>query len=168
VLEDSTLHPDFPLLVWLMVAQSKNFYIPLCLLTCVMEIVFEIATCQYSDQSPPDEATSTQPPCTLSRLVESMMITKSQQQPQLPSAHAMMLWLVLIRAKYGGMHCDVDMLRKYATLWMHRFTRPDLLSLPQSALGSLRVTPHEAKDLSASASYKVVRSSVKEEYILFP
>jgi len=92
VLEDSTLHPDFPLLVWLMVAQSKNFYIPLRLLTRVMEIVFEIAACQYSDQSPPDEATSTRPPCTLSRLVERMMITKSQQQPpQLPSTHAMML-----------------------------------------------------------------------------
>ena len=42
VLEDGVLHPGFPLLVWCMVAQSKGYALPNCLLAMAVGVITEV------------------------------------------------------------------------------------------------------------------------------
>ena len=53
LLEDSTLHPSLPFLVWLMMAVSKEYQPPLSLLKRMMGIVFEMASCRWQDSLQP-------------------------------------------------------------------------------------------------------------------
>ena len=51
ILEDSTLHPDFSLLVWLMIADSKGFVPSKELIVKVLQVVFEMASCPWQDST---------------------------------------------------------------------------------------------------------------------
>ena len=53
LLEDSTLHPSLPFLVWLMMAVSKDYQPPLSLLKRMLGIVFEMASCRWQDSLQP-------------------------------------------------------------------------------------------------------------------
>jgi hypothetical protein len=55
MLEDSALHPDFGLLVWLMVAESKGYCPCMLLVRRVMQIVSEVASCARQDATSRDE-----------------------------------------------------------------------------------------------------------------
>jgi hypothetical protein len=46
--EDSSLHPDFGLFVWLMITYSKDYVLPPQLIIRVLQIIFEVAFCQWS------------------------------------------------------------------------------------------------------------------------
>jgi hypothetical protein len=128
-LEDSTLHPDFGLLVWLMISHSKDYSIPPAMLTRVFEIVFEIASCPWCDHSDASDVVSSpsqpvkQPACSLSLLLQrdSERNVLSSTGGGAQDAECLSIWSMLIRAEYGGMSGDVSMLRHYADLWMSRF-----------------------------------------------
>ena len=110
--EDSTLHPDTPLLVCLMILSTKGFRIPTFLLRRVLEIVYEIASCPCQDfiaRAPDPE----------------------QQSVSLSSASHILVWSLLARAAYGGMNGDVNMLQAYAQVWNYRFIQ--VAPVPASA-----------------------------------
>lgn len=124
ILEDSSLHPDMGLLVWLMMAHSKGYQIPFSLLTRLMEIVFEVASCQWIDQLVPSskeddgsETSELSTVCTLSLLADTIATDPDKSV----GADCLLLWSLLVRAEYGGMKFDVRMLRSYASTWMQRF-----------------------------------------------
>ncbi|CAB9530325.1 unknown protein [Seminavis robusta] len=188
VLEDSTLHPDYPLLIWAMVAHSKGFFdidttsegdntpastnsrwnVIRALQLRLLRIVYEVASCPVQDhlsshQDPDDEASSpsadqgqtpinnsTKPSLSnpflvvrevttdIDKSTESdtnttskadkqndgtdPVVTKQQPQDQQSSQKQLQLaiWAMLVRAKYGGMSCDVRMLYLYAQTWHDR------------------------------------------------
>ena len=113
VLEDSILHPDFPLLVWLMVAESKGFKPPQQLMIKLMRIVFEVASCPIKDPLPPDDTFADE------------HVGNDDDEIDLADALGpdceMMLRAMLLRVSYGGMKCDTEMLMQYEHLWRKRF-----------------------------------------------
>lgn len=100
-LEDSTLHPDLPLLVGLMIFSSKDFQIPTFLLRRVLQIVYEIASCSYKD---------------------SLCAAEELEKPKLSDTDNLLVWAMLARARYGGMTGDVKMLQDFASEWRTRFS----------------------------------------------
>ncbi|KAG7357530.1 hypothetical protein IV203_002218 [Nitzschia inconspicua] len=140
VLEDTTLHPDMPLLVWLMMASSKGYIIPPLLTKRLFGIVYEIASCPWRDplNSPKMSSTSTKTTTTVNEDDDSKPSQSQQQTLSITSFHSSsssqegkpsvrlgdsdtLLWAILMRSNYGGMPGDMKMLRRYATLWNDRF-----------------------------------------------
>ena len=125
VLEDSILHPDFPLLVWLMVAESKGFKPTQPLMIKLMRMVFEIASCPIRDPLPPDDEST------------EAFVGGDETDADLTEALGqdceMMLRAMLLRVSYGGMKCDTEMLIRYEHLWRKRFHSqmegPDIVAL---------------------------------------
>lgn len=114
IMEDSTLHPDVPLLVWLMMADAKQFVVPPSLVTRVLQIVFEVASCPWVDALPGSTTPATG--LSMATLLYSME----------PDASGILVWSLLARADYGGMKGDVAMLYRYAVLWHERLTATNL------------------------------------------
>ena len=125
VLEDSILHPDFPLLVWLMVAESKGFKPPQQLMIKLMRIVFEIASCPIKDPILSDDESTED--------VVGGDETDADLTDALGQDCEMMLRAMLLRVSYGGMKCDTEMLIRYEQLWRRRFHAqmegPDIVAL---------------------------------------
>ena len=126
MLEDSSLHPDLPLLVWVMAADSKGFIPPPCLIARVMRIVFEVASCPWKnvhDLMHPVELSAFPPDLKLKFNSPISLRTKqidnefSDQQ----SKCALFLRSMLLRGQYGGMACDIEMIVKYVAVWRVRF-----------------------------------------------
>jgi hypothetical protein len=115
-LEDSSLHPDLPFLVWLMMAHSKDFGISQALGHQVLQIVFEIAGCPNQDALPVGRLGHDDESC-LPKL-------------SLSSLNDVTLWSLVARAEYGGMKGDVAMLQRYAHLWQTRFRESEATRLP--------------------------------------
>ena len=159
VLEDSTLHPDFPLLVWLMVADSKvwfmlccfamcslfvglfdilisnlqNYIAPIQLILRVMQIVFEIASCPRQDAVPESETLqhdgAQEMPYSISLSTPSLQLFPKH----LSSSCETFIRSMMLRAQYGGMACDVNMLHSFSMLWLMRFRSglvPDEVEIP--------------------------------------
>lgn len=135
VVEDSTLHSGVPLLVWLMIASSKDYDVPLSLMKRILQIVFEVASCRWKDDHVPKNATSVSmvpiemvpaeatihgallPPSSISCLHK---VSTTGADHSLSSVD-ILLWSLLMRSHYGGMAGDVRMLREYAETWHIRF-----------------------------------------------
>lgn len=111
----------------------------------VFQIVFEMASCprrdEYSDceikgdieDCPLASISLTTPPSQLfssSLMVEQTIVDKYET----------LLRAMLLRAQYGGMSCDVNMLHSFSALWLKRFQSQDMLpvdmisTLPKSEL----------------------------------
>lgn len=135
VLEDSTLHPDLPLLVWLMMASSKDYGIPLSLMKRVFGIVYEMASCPWRDplnnaverKSAESPSTANHPPklsfpsITCFRISEEEDNNSNTTSSVQLTAENTLIWAMLMRSNYGGMAGDIRMLKAYAALWQDRF-----------------------------------------------
>ena len=154
ILEDSTLHPDFSLLVWLMIADSKGYMPSRELIVRVMQIVFEMAACPLKDlpeHSEDDERSSStkstnnksrdnidnQPTTSFSLCSSSSDLFPTQQHKDNSRGKECEATIrsMLLRAQYGGMKCDVDMLHDFAKLWLQRFNDKSH-PVPNSILGT--------------------------------
>jgi hypothetical protein len=102
IFEDSVLHPDFPLLCWMMAAESKGYKVPSELLEKLLLIIYEIASCPWNDPAPSEES-----------IVDSHADTDQST----------LLKCISMRISYGGLKCDMEMLRKYRKLWLQRFCK---------------------------------------------
>jgi len=124
VLEDSTLHPDLDFLVWIMMAHSKDFAPPPRLLVRVFQIVFEVASCQWSDHLRSDSKAVPDPAADPVTTLTSLYYDKTNRSDSNSSSHTVessLLWSMLVRAEYGGIRGDVQMFHQFAQLWSHRF-----------------------------------------------
>lgn len=143
LLEDSTLHPDLPWLVWVMVAHSKDFVIPRPWLTRLLRIVFEVASCQWVDDPSSLEPVELQP------LTFESLVASECADPQ----SLTMLWSLLVRTEYGGMKCDIDMLVKFTSLWHMRYGSGCIAASVASRIGG---------DGSSSLSWHDVPTRIHE------
>ena len=134
ILEDSTMHPEFPFLVWLMMAVSKDYQPPLSLLKKILGIVFEMASCRWQDSLISyKKETEEDKVLTLASLHKAATTTtnksdqgeenstKQTQKDIVLNDDKLIVWSILMRAQYGGMACDMRMLQGYAEAWHKRF-----------------------------------------------
>lgn len=132
ILEDSTLHPSFPLLVWLMAAHAKDFEPNKFLLSKIFCAVYEIASCPWQDHLK-NLATGAIESKQLDRTAD--VTFDSYHKPgidHLLEDHDVYLWSMLLRVRYGGMRGDMEMLSSYINLWSSRFKNDT--SLPKTVL----------------------------------
>jgi len=124
VLEDSTLHPELPLLVWLMVADSRSYIVPDTLMRRVFAIIYQVASCPWTDCVPRDFISS-------EGKINNNNSNKVQKTPKAAMSdngsssseddEALLLLSMHVRAQYGGMACDMKMLSLYMDWWRYRF-----------------------------------------------
>jgi hypothetical protein len=149
ILEDSSMHPDFGLLVWLMIAYSKDYVLPPQLIIRVLQIVFEVASCQWSDplvRSSQEEGQDDDEPHGTGASLSSFQ----EASDSLPKSAEEMIWSILVRAEYGGMKGDIRMLHKYADLWKRRFASG---SAPDAVASQLRESHTEAATSSSDVEW---------------
>lgn len=150
--EDSTIHPDIPLMVWLMIATSKDFDLScqpqtlssssattLDLWKRIFKFVFEMASCRWQDPLQRiDKSTGPEHDCAVS--VSSIasfhkkannpggdINDKAEQahKHNRLSATDVLIWSIFMRSHYGGMKGDIAMLLEAAQLWKDRFDLGD-------------------------------------------
>ena len=140
ILEDSTLHPDFALLVWLMIADSKGYVPSKMVIVRVLQIVFEMASCPWqdeivaakhsnedcssgsvSDNDDNKKTTSFSLSSSSSTLFPMHQQQQHKEQTSSTNVCETMIRAMLLRAQYGGMRCDVDMLHSFSKIWLQRF-----------------------------------------------
>lgn len=173
ILEDSSLHPDFSLLVWLMIADSKGYIPSRELIVRVMQIVFEMAACPLKDSAEHlEDASLTKSkstdkgndniddkPTTSFSLCSSSSDLFPTQQHQDKSrgkeCEATIIRSMLLRAQYGGMKCDVDMLHAVAKLWLQRFN-DETHPVPNSILGTNSTATTDSTSKSIDLKWKDV------------
>mmetsp|Transcript_12684 Transcript_12684/g.29985 ORF Transcript_12684/g.29985 Transcript_12684/m.29985 type:complete len:528 (+) Transcript_12684:237-1820(+) len=127
ILEDSTLHPDFGLLVWLMIAESKGYVPSRQILNRLLEIVYEVASCPLKDFLNKDID------CSSDSFSLSLNLPSSALSPnEKPGEEEVVVRSMLLRAQYGGMSCDIDMMLRFARIWRNRFV--DARSKPPTSL----------------------------------
>ncbi|KAG1656684.1 hypothetical protein FOA52_007254 [Chlamydomonas sp. UWO 241] len=115
-IEDAMLHPDLPLVVWLMAATAKGYAIGRSLASVLLRFVYQLARCPVRDVMPDPRA----------RPGKAMgCLGDVDAESGLGSAESALLKALLVRAAYGGMACDVAMLRNAAAYWGARFAGGD-------------------------------------------
>lgn len=132
-LEDCILHPGFPIFVWLMLAHSKGYGISNYLHHVCITIVGELATCQYKDYPYSSEI--------FSRLEKEVMTDmnnmhteetinisddKDLKPVELNEGSITLIGSILLRACYGGMLCDIDLMLQSARTWKYRLLHKNI------------------------------------------
>ena len=136
--EDAALHPAYPIIVWLMVAVSKGYAPNRFLINTILLITNDIASCTYKDCTPPAEYNlSVSATNKTNSDVSGLNITKSASSPgpvdtdtNTACLHTCssiendsvrtLIACICIRASFGGMLGDIEMLDQYAQLWYKR------------------------------------------------
>ncbi|KAK1740411.1 hypothetical protein QTG54_008506 [Skeletonema marinoi] len=179
ILEDSTLHPDFSLLVWLMIADSKGFVPSKELIVRVLQIVFEMASCPWQDEIAEhsnDDCSSGSPmkdridsgsdddskPTSFSLSSSSSTLFPTQQHKEQTTANSLEITTIramLLRAQYGGMKCDVDMLHSFSKIWLQRFN--SVYAMPTTITSTSALSTND--DLNWNCIPSLIHAKARQE-----
>lgn len=182
ILEDSTLHPDFGLLVWLMVADSKGYVPSKELIVRVFQIVFEVASCPWQDAiadysnedciaSPIKDCIdcdsgsdgSKQTSFSLRSSASTLFPTEQHTEQRTATAESTMIRAMLLRAQYGGMKCDVDMLHSFSKLWLQRFNGAYAIPKTIASTCSSGTSSSTTDDLSWSCIPSLIHAKARQQ-----
>ncbi|KAF6260888.1 hypothetical protein COO60DRAFT_1700116 [Scenedesmus sp. NREL 46B-D3] len=118
-LEDGLLHPQLPLVVWAMLAVGKGYVVGGSLANALLAITHQMAAVQWRDFLP--EADSVRGPA--AAVYQSPRTWQAVDALLAPSSpEALVVRAMLIRAAYGGMEGDKEMLLRFSGLWLARFS----------------------------------------------
>jgi hypothetical protein len=149
-LEDVSLHPSLPVVVWLMVALPKGFNPPAFMLDVCLFVVADLAKGEYRDFLPKENINDLIGRCRNSATTNECPISASiddrvywdvlfgvagsssciqNNDPKslcgrldtLACAKRTLLASICIRHSFGGMEHDMSLLDQYAQLWFLRF-----------------------------------------------
>lgn len=114
-LEDGLLHPCFPIVIWIMIAESKGYRVPEFLIRICIAVLADVAICELRDSFNPLECKSSD-------------LNSKQSLWQIPNKSCrILLFSILARQSYGGMSGDINMLYEYACLWNTRFQNQSII-----------------------------------------
>ncbi len=121
MVEDAAVHPALPVIVWLMLASSRNYNPPSIFISPCLSILHEVALGTWKDNEAIDDSIdladkeSSQKPTLQPHL--------SREFTRLPHSMAATICRCLsYRADYGGMKGDVQMMYRACSLWYKRFS----------------------------------------------
>jgi hypothetical protein len=103
ILEDSVLHPNYSLIIWLMIAVTKEWIIKKEQQFILLKIVHDIAKIEFKDEFEQKE-------------FKNVLLNQEFDNNDLVAS-------IILRANYGGMKGDVDFLLNYAMIWYERFEK---------------------------------------------
>jgi hypothetical protein len=116
-IEDSLLHPALPILLWLMIAVTKGFALSQDMVDLCLRIVREIASCPHRDH-----------PCHAND--GSQADSSYASGNDMPATWLSLLSSMLLRASYGGMAGDIDMMVSTTAAWRQRLHRSSTGTCP--------------------------------------
>ncbi|KAK9800311.1 hypothetical protein WJX73_000054 [Symbiochloris irregularis] len=112
-LEDAVLHPQLPLIVWLMAAHAKGYELGWHHADACLAIVSELASVSKRDCWPSCDSSA-------SDERQKGPLSTDGQGP-CNDAESILVTAISIRAVFGGMAGDVAMLKSFAEVWQRRF-----------------------------------------------
>jgi hypothetical protein len=107
MVEDAILHPGLPWLLWLMMAETKNFIPSLAHLNTCLQIVDQVSRVKFHDEMPGED--------------DNIGDLYDKCNDSLHPIEASLVKSLITRAIFGGMTGDIKMLRGFAILWYNRF-----------------------------------------------
>jgi len=128
-LEDAILHPDVSVLTWLMCAMSKGYCPTDSMRASVSRIAGEMATIGVKDCVSYGAARSKSDVALVLGDVESKLAEGEENT---------IVQSLIIRAHFGGMPGDVEMLRGFSRVWLERFAQKDVHANVPSEYDNLR------------------------------
>ena len=141
--EDATAHPATPLLVWFMAAQSKGYRLGAAARDAVARVAAELAACDVKDAlGDPDPLPGDAGSGDQSDPLRNLGAARAG----LSDEHGALVCALLMRARFGGMRCDVELLRAAAGRWRRR-----LLAEPWDWTKGLHVTFARAAEKAEEA-----------------
>lgn len=174
--EDAALHPEFSVVVWVMVALSKGYRAPLCLLESCLAFISDLANspsrdipldcaplsaslisrgiededeCLEDDGSPGPSRDLPLTPGGSTRGRDHTVCVSLRDLP--PGPKRTLIMSLLFRASYGGMRFDVSMLESLARLWTLRFfygPRYTVSQLDKLRLPTMKFNLHQSAIVS--------------------
>lgn len=127
----------------------------------MLQIVFEVASCPRQDILA-DCITGTDVNKLPSNLSLKTPMTHLFPEPQ-ANACEVLIRSMLLRAQYGGMKCDVQMLQSFAVTWLRRFhtmTAPSSLASVAPELESWCVFPAVLNEKARQKSEEIITSQI--------
>ncbi|WIA14734.1 hypothetical protein OEZ85_003222 [Tetradesmus obliquus] len=136
-LEDGLLHPQLPLVVWAMLANGKGYVLGGSLANALLAITYQMAAVEWRDFLPDADAVRG-PSAAVYQAPRTWQAVDALLPPASPEA--LLVRVMLIRAAYGGMDGDKEMLLRFSGLWLARFSGsaqlpPDLPQQQQQGAG---------------------------------
>ena len=142
--EDAALHPSTPLACWLMAANAKGYGLPAEARGAMVRYAAELAACAVKDEDVAEEDEDDAPSRDETTSAKTKPETKTSSDDDvdagsgsdpnanlatacagLDSERGALVCSLLVRAHFGGMRGDVDMLRAAALTWRRRLSRDD-------------------------------------------
>lgn len=156
MMEDSSLHPALPVLVWLMMALSKGYEPSTALQAVVVLASSELAMSRCRDRpDPPILAVTPFSPALAPTPLSTAggPVPVSLQLSDLPlGAPRTLVASLLLRAAYGGMAGDCSMLEGFARRWAQRFFPTAFGTTTSEEWGSVRRCPPPSLSVGAYLS----------------
>ena len=113
IVEDSALHPSYPVLVWLMLAVSKGFHLPPSLVAFVLQLTIDTALVRTRDYAGFTENIASD-----ASMIDLAKLPQGVGRDLVAS--------LLLRASFGGMPGDMEMLSRAAFSWFNRFLEKEV------------------------------------------
>ena len=128
MVEDCMLHPALPLCVWAMAAGAKGYTLPRPAVAAILRVVWQLAGAPVRDDP---ACWASAPRLSLGGLfaeagdggtaaAATPATIPTPLSAQLPPEACLLVRCLAARAAYGGMACDVAMLRDAAGVWAAR------------------------------------------------
>lgn len=114
MIEDAHLMPQFSVIVWFMMAATKGFKLTLKMVRYILKTVHDCAKTPKRDPIPFSEAFSGN-----DRVWFFNPVLKDPDV--VDSDYCASIASLILRANYGGMGGDMEMLKKFAVVWYYRF-----------------------------------------------
>ncbi len=122
MVEDAAVHPALPVIVWLMLATSRNYQPQNTFISPCLSILHEVALGTWKDNEAIDDSvdlTDKEP----SSPTPTHQPYFSREFTRLPhSMTAAICRCLSYRADYGGMKGDVQMMNRSCSIWYQRFS----------------------------------------------
>jgi hypothetical protein len=135
MIEDSLLHPGYPIITWLLCATSKGYKPSLSDVNYCLQFVFEIAACEWKDFEWKIRDFN----------FAAQDLSEMINQKILKDLHPVEIALVksiIVRSAFGGMHCDTVMLNSHANIWLNRFLKRVGFEIPGELMNQFSNAEH--------------------------
>lgn len=149
-LEDCLLHPNFPSIVWLMMAVSKGYNPPDGILALVFTFIEDLTACEWKDVIPDDSAmgdvdanTNNDDNDVDTVINGTSSFDNNDESDNSVSSHLRKLKVgsvrtilasMLLRSSFGGMTGDLYMIHALVDSWYQRFvSQEDLVKDPNAS-----------------------------------
>jgi len=112
ILEDVCLHPNFPLIIWLLISHSKGYILTREDILVILVTIYDLGACKFRD------------------VVNFVSFDEKEDLegilldlPEIDNELCTVLATILFRVSFDGMKGDMSMLKQFGILWNKRYQK---------------------------------------------